>query len=123
MTYVNELTGRETSHPEDLQALALLLAPFAPHFGEEVWRLLGLRESIFREPWPGFDEALCRDETVNLVVQVNGKKRATCVVPAGVDAETALRTAKEAGASWLEGKTLVKEIFVPRTSLVNLVVK
>lgn len=123
MTYVNEITRLERSHPEDLRALALLVAPFAPHFGEEVWRLRGGSESVFLEPWPSFDEALCKADTVNLVVQVNGKKRGTCEVPAGVAEEAALAAAREVAQSWLEGKQIVKAIFVARNNLVNLVVK
>ncbi len=123
MSYVNELTKLERSHPEDLRALAILVAPFAPHFGEEVFQLLGERESIFLEPWPSYDEALCKAETVTLVVQVNGKKRGTCEVPAGVAEEAALAAAREVAQSWLEGKQIVKAIFVAKNNLVNLVVK
>jgi leucyl-tRNA synthetase len=123
MTYVNELTRRERCHPQDLRTLALLLCPFAPHFGEEVWRLLGERDSIFKESWPAHDEALTVDEMVTLVVQVNGKKRGTCQVPAGIDQAAALSAARLAAQSWLEGKQVIKEIFVPRNSLVNLVVR
>jgi leucyl-tRNA synthetase len=123
MTYVNEITRIERSHPHDLRALALLLCPFAPHFGEEVWRQLGEADSIFLESWPEWDEALTVDEMVTLVVQVNGKKRGTCQVPAGADQAAALGAAKEVAAAHLEGKQLVKEIFVARNMLVNLVVR
>jgi len=123
MTYVNELTRRERSHPEDLRALALLLSPYAPHFAEEVWQQLGEKQSICLQSWPAFDEALTADELVTLVVQVNGKKRGTCQVPAGIDEAAALSAAREAAASWIEGKPLIKQIFVARNKLVNLVVK
>ena len=123
MTFVNEMTKLERSHPRNLEALALMLCPMAPHFGEEVWRQLGRQQSIFLESWPAFDEALTVDETVTLVVQVNGKKRGTADVPAGVDKDAALAAAKEVVSSHLAGKTLIKEIFVPRNMLVNLVVK
>ena len=123
MTYVNEMTRLERSHPRDLEALALMLCPLAPHFGEEVWRLLGRTESIFLESWPAWAEALTIDETVTLVVQVNGKKRGTAQVPADVDQGAALEAAREVVAGYLEGKRLVKEIFVAHNKLVNLVVK
>ncbi len=123
MTYVNELTRRERSHPVDLRALALLLSPFAPHFGEEVWRSLGAEESVALEAWPSYDEALTVSELVTLVVQVNGKKRGTCEVPAGTDEETAIREARAAAGSFVEGKQIVKTIYVARNNLVNIVVK
>ena len=123
MSYVNELTKQERSHPDDLRALALLVCPFAPHFGEEVWRQLGEQKSIFRESWPGWDEAMTVDELVTLVVQVNGKKRGTCQIPAGSDETTAISAAKETAESFLAGKQIVKQIYVPRNNLVNLVVK
>jgi len=123
MIFVNEITRRERSHPEDLRALALLLSPLAPHFAEEVWRLLGERDSIFKQSWPAHDEALTVDEMVTLVVQVNGKKRGTCEVPAGIDEASAIQAGRAAARDWLEGKQVVKEIFVARNRLVNLVVK
>jgi leucyl-tRNA synthetase len=123
MTYVNELTKLERSHPADLQALALLLCPMAPHFAEEVWSLLGRSESIFLSSWPTWDETLTVDEMVTLVVQVNGKKRGTCQVAPDPDQATALQAAREVAASYLEGKQVVKEIFVAKNNLVNLVVR
>ncbi len=127
MTYVNELTKVHNEHgachAEDLGALARLLAPFAPHFAEEVWRGLGHEQSVFRASWPVYDEALTVDDTVILVVQVNGKKRGTCEVPAGVDQDSALAAAREVAGKYVEGKQVVKEIFVQRANLVNIVVR
>jgi leucyl-tRNA synthetase len=123
MTFVNELTKQERNGRRDLTALALLIAPFAPHFAEEVWQRLGQVESVFRQTWPRYDEALTRDQMVTLVIQINGKKRGSCEVAAGVAEDEALRTAKDAVAKHLEGKQLVKEIFVARANLINLVAK
>jgi leucyl-tRNA synthetase len=123
MTYVNAVTKQEQSHPEDLRVLALLISPFAPHFAEEVWRQIGATESISLESWPTWDEAMTLEETVTLVVQVNGKKRGTVDVPADVDQASALAAAREAAAKHIAGKQVVKEIFVARNNLVNLVVK
>ena len=127
MTYRRELAQQAQrqggSRAEDLRALAQLLAPFAPHIAEEIWRGLGQRQSIFDEPWPAWDEALVHDEVVTLVVQVNGKKRGTCQVPAGVEQAAALQAAREVAAKHLEGKQVIKEIFVARGNLVNIVVK
>ena len=127
MTYVNELTRATRQgalRPDDLETLAMLLAPFAPHFSEELWQgQLGHDQSIFTSRWPQWDEALVVDQTVTLVVQVNGKKRGTCQVPAGVEQDQALQQARQEVAKHLEGKRVVKEIFVARANLVNLVVK
>jgi leucyl-tRNA synthetase len=123
MTLVNFMTKEPASHHEDLRVLALLLSPFAPHFAEEVWRTLGQTESVALERWPRWDEALTVDEMATLVVQVNGKKRGTCQVPADADRDQALAAARELVAHHLSGKRLIKEIFVPRNMLVNLVVK
>ena len=123
MELVNEMTKRDKVHPEGLGVLARLLAPFAPHFAEEVWRKLGHDTSVFLATWPAWDEAKLVESTVTLVVQVNGKKRGTCEVPADVDRDQALAAGKELAAKFIEGKRLVKEIFVPRAKLVNLVAK
>jgi leucyl-tRNA synthetase len=123
MTFVNEMTKQQTSHVADLRALALCLCPLAPHFAEEVWSLLGETRSVFLERWPSWDEALCVNEMVTLVVQVNGKKRGTCQIPAGADQAAVLAAAKEAAGSFVAGKQVIKEIYVPRGNLVNLVVK
>ena len=123
MEYVNELTKAAALLPVDLETLAALLAPFAPHFAEEVWHGLGHEESIFQTAWPTYDEALLVEKTRTLVVQVNGKKRGTQEVPADVEKEEALKIARELVPQFLEGKTLIKEIFIPRSMLANLVVK
>jgi leucyl-tRNA synthetase len=124
MTFVNDMTKLKTSHVEDLRALALMVAPFTPHFAEEVWAEgLGQSESVFLQSWPEYDEALCQDAMVTLVVQVNGKKRGTCEVPADVGQDDALAAAREVAGKYVEGKQVIKEIFVARNKLVNLVVR
>jgi len=127
MSYVNELTKEHQKHGAcnvaDLETLAMLLAPFAPHFSEEVWHEMGHEGSVFSETWPEHDEALAADDMVILVVQVNGKKRGTCEVPSGVDKEDALAAAREVAGKHVEGKQVIKEIFVARANLVNLVVR
>jgi len=123
MTYVNQLTKQARSHPRDLRALALLISPFAPHFAEEAWEQLGESESCFLQSWPQWDEALTTDRTVTLVIQVNGKKRGTCEVPASVRPAEALAAAREVAAKYLQGKQVVKELFIQKAKLVNMVVK
>jgi len=60
---------------------AKLLQPFAPHFAEEMWAKLGNEKFVFEEPWPEFSEELCKDQSVEIVVQVNGKRRGSIIVP------------------------------------------
>jgi leucyl-tRNA synthetase len=104
--------------------MTLLVAPMAPHIGEEVWALLGHGESVLDAPWPAWDEELAADEVVTVVVQVNGKLRDRLEVP--VDAEKddvlGLARAAENAARFLEDKQVVKEIYVPG-KLVNFVVR
>jgi leucyl-tRNA synthetase len=106
------------------ERFTLLLAPFAPHIAEEIWHRLGHPNSLTREPWPAYDPAMLVESNIELPVQVNGKLRGKISVPADADQTTILSAAKEdAGVKpWVEGKTLVKELYV-RGKLVNFVVK
>jgi leucyl-tRNA synthetase len=99
-----------------------MLAPFAPHLGEELWRRLGHGQSLAYEPWPAWDEALCRDSQVELAVQVGGKLRARVMVPAGCDENTAKAAALADPkiAVLLKGAPPKKVIVVPG-KLVNLI--
>ena len=101
----------------------LLLSPFAPHISEELWSVLGHDTTLANEPWPEFDPELVKTDSINVVVQVNGKKRATISVPAEADKDSILACAKEDSnvARHLEGKQIRKEIYVPG-KLVSLVV-
>lgn len=105
------------------KTFALLLAPMAPHVGEELWELLGGKTTLTYETWPKFDEALAKDDTITVAVQVNGKLRATLEVEPEISQEEILVMAKadENVAKHLVG-TLVKEIYVPG-KIVNFVVK
>jgi leucyl-tRNA synthetase len=107
-----------------MEKLVLVLSPFAPHLCEELWQRLGHAKTLAYEPWPSYDEAAIREDTVEVPVQINGKVRGRVVVPAGAD-EAALETAALADAkvsAQLAGKTLVKKIIVPGR-MVNFVVK
>jgi len=100
---------------EALRSLVLLVSPFAPHIGEELWQRLGGETSLAYHPWPSFDPALVVDETVEIGVQVNGKLRGVIQLPR--DAERA--AAEEAGlaeakvASHVEGRAIKKVVYVP----------
>ncbi len=105
-----------------LRVLSTVMAPFAPHFAEELWQRLGGAGSVFDQSWPGYDKAALETKTITLVVQVNGKLRDRIEAPADADNTTleqlALNSAKVAGL--IEGKTLRKTIVVPG-KLVNVV--
>jgi len=106
------------------ERFVLLLAPFAPHIAEELWRQLGHGESLAYEPWPAVDKAMLVEDTIELPVQVNGKLRARITVPAAAGQDEILQAAlaNERIAEMVQGKEVVKKIVVPG-KLVNIVVK
>jgi leucyl-tRNA synthetase len=111
--------------PSELaETFTLMLAPFAPHLAEEIWSRLGHDKSLARHPWPKYDEAKLVESKIELPIQINGKLRGTIWVSADAEEKLILADAKDlAGVkTWLEGKTLVKQIYVPK-KLVSFVVK
>ena len=96
----------------------------APHVAEEVWQLVGDGDSVLDASWPAWDEELAADEVVTVVVQVNGKLRDRLEVPADAARDDVLAQARAAKNTqrFLEGKQIVKEIYVPG-KLVNFVVR
>jgi leucyl-tRNA synthetase len=107
-----------------METLVLLLSPFAPHLAEELWQALGHEKTLAYEPWPTFDEAALREETIEIPVQINGKLRGRIAVPTEAD-KAALEKAARAEpkiAELLAGKTVVKAIVVPGR-MVNFVIK
>ena len=119
MTLINEITTLGKINNAEMKAFLTLLNPFAPHITEEMYNSLGY--GILNEAeWCSYDEALCVDATVEIVVQLCGKIKARINVPADADKEQLLALAKEAIAQSLEGKTIRKEIVVPG-KLVNIV--
>jgi leucyl-tRNA synthetase len=123
MEFTNRFTAMDVRPRSAMETFVLLLAPMAPHAAEEMWEILGHGETLSYHPWPTFDPALLKDDTVEIPVQVNGKLRARVTVPADADAaalEAAAR-AEEKVAALLEGKTIRKTIVVPG-KLVNFVV-
>src|SRR5262249_55471511 len=78
---------------EAARALTLLVSPFAPHIGEELWQRLGNAASLAYEPWPTFDPELVKDDVVEIGVQVNGKARASVHIPADADEAVAKEAA------------------------------
>ena len=106
------------------EGLIKMLSCICPHIGEEMWQQLGHDNTIAYEPWPTYDEAKTADDTVEIVVQINGKVRAKLNIAVGTAAPEAISLAKadETVAAAIDGKTVIKEIYVPN-KLVNIVVK
>ncbi len=124
MEFVNYFT-RESRRPRAvMRDFVLMLAPYAPHLAEELWRLLGATESIAYEPWPQYREDLARDESIEIPVQISGKVRVKITVPADVSREQLEQSARndERVQQLLQGKQVVKTVVVPGR-LVNFVVK
>ena len=106
---------------ETLKTFVILLSPFAPHLGEELWRDLGGTDSVFHQTWPECDAEAMKDDEIEIAVQVNGKMRAVISVPADISKEDAIAAGKEAVKGKLAG-TIIKEIYVPK-KIVNIVAK
>ena len=124
MILINHLQKVDTYSIDTAKALLQLLAPFAPHLAEELWENLGGQPSIVNEPWPHARKELLVAEEITIVFQVNGKLRGEGQFSKEVDKETVISAAKADPKvqSFLEGKEIVKEIYVPG-KLVNLAAK
>ncbi|MFQ5790184.1 MAG: leucine--tRNA ligase [Acidobacteriota bacterium] len=109
---------------EATETVVMLLAPFAPHIAEEMWEMLGHKRSLVRTEWPSCDPAVAAEETVTLVLQVNGKVRNRITIPADLDEEALRQRAMEDDKirSLTSGKTVQRVVVVPRR-LVNVVVE
>ena len=124
MSLLNAIADTGAVTKGELRTLTLLLNPFAPHMTEELWEQMGFGGTVTDQQWPAYDEAKCKDETVEIVVQLNGKVRAKLSIPAETEAADAIALAKqeEKIQAAIEGVQIVKEIYV-KGKLVNLVVK
>ena len=116
-----EMAKKDGIDKETLKTAVVLLAPFAPHLGEELWRQLGGTDSVFHTTWPNADADAMKDDEIEIAVQINGKTKAVVKVPAEVSKEDAIIAGKEALGDKLAG-TVVKEIYVPG-KIINIVVK
>lgn len=125
MTLLNKIYENGKINRAELKTLIILVNPFAPHVTEEMWANCGYGEMLAKDAkWPSFDEAKCVDSTVEIVVQINGKIRARLSVPTDIESDKAIALAKndESIAAALEGKNIIKEIYV-KGKLVNIVAK
>ena len=123
MEFVNFFTKEAVRPHKVMETFVIILSPFAPHIGEELWKLLGHRKSVALQSWPSFDEALTQDAEIEVPVQILGKVRAKIMVPAGAsdDELTAAAKADPRIAELLTDKEIVKTIVV-KGKLVNFVV-
>ncbi len=120
--FVNFMTPRQRRPRAVIEPFVLVLSPFVPHLGEELWHRLGHDKTLAYEPWPKYDEKLARDEEVEIGVQINGKLKARVMVAANADEETvrsAALTQKKVAAA-IEGKT-IRKVIVVKGRLVNIV--
>jgi leucyl-tRNA synthetase len=124
MTLLNEIEAKGSITKDELETFLLLLSPFAPHICEELWESLGHSDLIAVAKWPEYDEAKTVDSVKELAVQFNGKLKGTIFLAADIAKEAAFEAVKsdERFIPLLEGKTIVKEIFVPG-KIINIVVK
>ena len=124
MSLLNEIQATGSVNRAEFKTYLILLNPFAPHITEELWQQAGFDGMLNEAEWPTYDESKCAESTVEIAVQVNGKIKTRINVPADISAPDAIAAAKaEAPVSAaIEGKTVVKELYVPK-KLVNIVVK
>ena len=125
MALINNISNVKSINKEELRIFSILLNPFAPHVTEEVYEACKLGNGILAEAeWPEYDESKCVDESVEIVVQVNGKIKAKLNIPVDADKDAVLDLAKndENVKKAIDGMKIIKEIVVPK-KLVNLVVK
>ena len=124
MSLLNDIQGFGDINEAEFKTYLILLNPFAPHMTEELWQQAGFEGMLNEAEWPKYDEAKCADSTVEIAVQVNGKIKARINVAADISAPDAIAAAKADGAvaAAIEGKSIIKELYVPK-KLVNIVVK
>lgn len=124
MTLLNEIYNVGSITKKEFRDLLIILNPFAPHVTEELYQMIGCEGVLDEQEWVTYDEALCKDDTIEIVCQINGKVKSKLTIhtDAAKDDVIALAKADEAIVKATEGKNIVKEIYIPN-KLVNLVVK
>ncbi len=124
MSLLNEISETKAITLGEYKTLLILLNPFAPHITEEIWENMGFKGRIYETIWPMYDENKCKDDNIEIIVQVNGKLKDKLIIAAGSGKEEMLAAALELERvkSSIEGLTIVKEIVIPE-KLVNIVVK
>jgi leucyl-tRNA synthetase len=124
MEFVNEVTSMsEAPDKETVEAFLIAMAPFAPHFAEELWQRTGHQPTIFHQKWPTWNEAYTTADMVTVAIQINGKLRGTIVVKAEETEDAVLDAAKKDPVitRYLDGKEIRKKVYV-KNRILNLVV-
>ena len=122
MGLINTIYAKGSITKDELEIFIKLLSPFAPHLTEEIWASLGNEGFLSVAKWPEYDESKTVDDEIEVAVQVNGKTREVVKVSKDIDKDGAINAGKEAVSKWLEGATIVKEIYIPG-KIVNIVIK
>ena len=122
MALINDFYKKNSVTKGEYKTLIILLNPVAPHITEELWQIIGGEGRVYQNTWPEYDEAKTVESTVEIAVQVNGKTRATLKIGKEDAKDDVLAKAKETIADKLEGKNIIKEIYVPGR-IVNIVAK
>lgn len=124
MTLLNEIYNVGSITKKEFRDFLIILNPFAPHVTEELYQMIGCEGVLDEQEWVTYDEALCKDDTIEIVCQINGKVKSKLTIPTDAAKDDVIELAKadEAIVKATEGKNIVKEIYVPN-KLVNLVVK
>ena len=122
MGLINTIYAKGSITKDELEIFIKLLSPFAPHLTEEIWASLGNEGFLSVAKWPEYDEAKTVDDEIEVAVQVNGKTREVVKVSKDIDKDGAINAGKEAVSKWLDGATIVKEIYIPG-KIVNIVIK
>ena len=122
MSLLNEIYTKGSLSKEELKVFILLLNPFAPHLTEELWQNVGFEGYLNKAEFPKYDESKCGEDTVEIVLQICGKIKARTNVSVDISSADAILLAKDLLKQELDGKNIIKEIYVPK-KLVNIVAK
>lgn len=124
MIFTNHCSKEQKFTKKTASLFAQILAPYTPHAAEEIWEKTGNSSSLSYEPWPEFNPDLAKDDMITMAVQINGKTRVTLDVEPDIDKDSFLTLARsnEKLTKHFEGKTIVKEIYVPK-KIANFIVK
>ncbi len=124
MTLINDFYKKGEVNKAEYKTFLLLLNPVAPHITEELWNLAGYEGRVYQSKWPDYDDAKTVENEIEIAVQISGKVRGKIMIALDEDKDTVIARAKanEVIAPLIEGKTVIKEIYVPN-KIVNIVVK
>jgi leucyl-tRNA synthetase len=124
MEFINEVSSmREAPDKETVEAFLVAIAPFAPHFAEELWERTGHQPTIFSQTWPRWDEAYIASDRVTVAVQINGKLRGTILVRTEAGEDEVMEAASQNAdvMRYLDGKPIRKRVYV-KNRILNLVI-